>query len=369
MRIDRITLYEMAMPLKHSFETSFGRVDHHHFVLVEVHGGGQVGYGEMVADEAPLYAEETTGTAWHMLTRFLIPTALEQEFAHPSEVTGWFQRIRRNQMAKGGLECAIWDLWAKANAQPLYRALGGERSRIPVGISIGIDPIPDTLRRIESFLREGYRRIKVKIKPGHDLTLLEAIRREFGPIPVMADANSAYSLHDLPLLKELDRFDLMMVEQPLAHDDIIDHATLQRELKTPICLDESIHTVEDARKAIQLGACRIINIKIGRIGGLEPARQMEALCREQGIAVWCGGMLESGIGRAHNLAVTALPGFTLPGDTSPSSRYWAEDIIEPAVTMEPDGHVTLPERPGIGYAPAPERFARYTLRTASFGRG
>jgi O-succinylbenzoate synthase len=369
LKIDSITLHHMTLPLKHPFETSFGREFDSHFIIVAAESEGVVGYGEVVADAAPLYAEETTGTAWHILTQFLIPKAFQQEFEHPSEVSGWFTPIRRNKMARGGLECALWDLWARKQGISLAKALGGARERIPVGVSVGIDDIPTTLGIIEQHLASGYQRIKVKIKPGHDVSLISAVRKEFGDIPLMGDANSAYTLADLPVLKELDQFGLMMIEQPLAHDDIIDHAKLQPQMKTPICLDESIHSLEDCRKALDLGACRIINIKVGRIGGLEAARQMQAYCQERGVPVWCGGMLESGIGRAHNIAITTLPGFTLPGDTSPSQRYWTEDIISPEVTMEADGHITVPTEPGIGYTPRLDLFPKYTVRTERFTRG
>jgi O-succinylbenzoate synthase len=368
MKVDRVTLRHMALPLKHAFETSASRDTENHFIIVEAEAGGVVGYGEVVADFAPLYSEETIGTCWHVLAEFLIPQLFEKEFSHPSEVTGWHKPIRRNKMAKSGLEGALWDLWCKANGVPLARALGGTKERIEVGVSVGIDDIPTTLRNIEGFLAEGYRRIKVKIKPGHDVRLISAIRERFGDIPLMADANSAYTLADLALLKQLDEFKLLMVEQPLAHDDIIDHAKLQRELQTPICLDESIHSPEDARKALELGSCRIINIKVGRVGGLQEAKELHDLCQAHGVPVWCGGMLESGIGRAHNIAITSLPNFLIPGDTSPSERYWVEDIIEPAVTMSPDGTIRVPDGPGIGYEPILDRFPKYTLRTETFRR-
>jgi O-succinylbenzoate synthase len=358
----------MALPLLHAFETSASRDTENHFIIVEAEAGGVTGYGEVVADYTPYYSEETIGTCWHMLTEFLIPYALKHEFSHPSEITGWFRPVRRNKMAKSGLEGAIWDLWAKTNNMPLARALGGTKTAIEVGVSVGIDDIPTTLRNVESFLADGYRRIKVKIKPGHDVRLVSNIRERFGNIPLMADANSAYSLADLPMLKELDQFGLMMIEQPLAHDDIIDHAKVQRELQTPICLDESIHSPEDARKALELGSCRIINIKVGRVGGLQEAKELHDLCQAHGVPVWCGGMLESGIGRAHNIAITTLPNFTMPGDTSPSRRYWAEDIIAPEVTMGPDGIIPVPTGPGIGFAPAFDRFPKYTLRTETFRR-
>lgn len=360
MKLDRVTLHYMALPYLIPFETSFSREYENHFVVVEVESEGVVGYGECVADVTPLYSEETTAMAFQLLADFLVPYAFGQELNHPADVTDWFRPVRRNKMAIGGLECAIWDLWAKRQNQTLSQAIGGVRQQVKAGVSVGINEIPTTLRHIEGYLAEGYHRIKVKIKPGHDVKLIAAIRERFGDVPLMADANSAYTLADVETLKQLDQFNLMMIEQPLGHDDIIDHAQLQPHLKTPICLDESIHSPEDARKAIELGACRIINIKIGRVGGLHEAKRVHDVCQERNVPVWCGGMTESGIGRAHNIAVATLPNFTIPGDISASSRYWREDIIQPAVTMSPNGMISVPAGPGIGYAPYYERFPRYT---------
>lgn len=367
MKISRIVLRHVMMKLKQPFTTSFGTTLEKSFLLVEVHDEeGLVGYGESTAMENPLYNEETVKTNHHMLRDYLIPLVLGRELRHPDECSTLFSPIRRNMMAKAALEGAIWDLYAKRQQQPLSRALGGAKEKIPVGVSIGIQSdIPAMLRQVERFLTEGYRRIKVKVKPGADVEVLAAIRREFGDIPLMADANSAYTLDDLELLRQFDEFGLMMIEQPLAHDDIVDHAILQRELRTPICLDESIHSVDDVRRALQLGSCRIINIKVGRVGGLTPAKQIHDYCLSQDIPVWCGGMLESGVGRAHNVAIASLAGFSLPGDTSASDRYWEQDLIRPAVTVE-NGYVTIPDAPGIGYEVDRDQVERITVASETY---
>jgi O-succinylbenzoate synthase len=350
MKIVRVVLRHINMQLKAPFKTSFGTTTEKNFLLVEAYDeDGFVGYGESTAMPEPYYNEETMETNRHILRDYLIPLVLNKPLAHPDECMERFGHVRRNMMAKAALEGAIWDLYAKRENLSLSRAIGGEKTKIPVGVSIGIQPdVSGMLKQVERFLSEGYQRMKVKIMPGFDVDVIAAIRREFGGIPLMADANSAYTLQDVDRLKQLDEFDLMMIEQPLAHDDIIDHATLQKQLKTPICLDESIHTPEDARKAIELGSCRIINIKVGRVGGLSLSKQIHDLCVQNRIPVWCGGMLESGVGRAHNIAITTLPGFTLPGDTSGSNRYWFEDIIQPEVVVE-NGFIQVPDRPGIGY--------------------
>lgn len=365
--IERVILRELSMPLKTPFETSFGREDSHDFVLVEVAArvNGEVlsGWGEAPVMRRPLYNEETVATAWHVLEDFFATFVLGKTFADPMEVAEALRPFRRHYMAKSALEAAVWDVEARALGLPLAKLLGGAKERIPVGVSVGIQKTEaDLLRVVEGYLAEGYRRIKVKIKPGYDVEPIATLRKHFGDIPLMADANSAYTLADLPLLKELDAFGLMMIEQPLGHDDIIDHATVQRALATPICLDESIASAEDARKAVELGACRIINIKVPRVGGLTEALRIHDLCLNHGVPVWCGGLLESGIGRAQNIAVTTLPGFTLPGDTSGSSRYWREDIIEPEVTVSVDGYITVPTTPGLGYRPLLNRIEGLTLR-------
>ncbi|PLR79837.1 o-succinylbenzoate synthase [Bacillus canaveralius] len=351
MDINQVQLQRIKIPLKSPFATSFGRVTEKDIIIVRVYGEDHVGFAESVAMPYPIYNEETTGTVWHLLESFLVPQLLDKGIQKPQDVSDMFSYVRRNNMAKAALEMAVWDLYSKQNGKTLAGALGGQRTEIEVGVSIGIeDSIDNLLEKVEGFIDEGYRKIKVKIKPGWDIKPLEAIRRKFGNhIPLMADANSAYTLNDKELLKELDQFGLIMVEQPLAHDDIIDHAKLQAELATPICLDESIHSVEDARKAIEINACKIINIKIGRVGGLTEAIKIHDLCAEKNIPVWCGGMLEAGIGRAHNIAIASLNNFTIPGDTSASSRYFHKDIILPEVTLSKPGFIAVPEQPGIGF--------------------
>ena len=350
MKIRQVVLRKMKMKLKTPFATSFGAFEHKQFILVEVQNeDGLSGWGEASAFDSPWYTEETVKTSWHMLEDFLIPALLGKELQHPAEVAEIYSAIRRNNMAKAGIEGAVWDLYAKEEKRPLSDCLGGEKKKIEVGISIGIQKsMPALFERIDKALAAGYKRIKLKIKPGHDVEVLKEVRRAYPSLPVMADANSAYTLKDHRRLKELDQFDLMMIEQPLGHDDIIDHARLQPLLRTPICLDESITSFEDVRKAIEIGACRIINVKVGRVGGLSEAVRIHDLCLDKGIPVWCGGMLESGVGRAHNIALTALPGFTMPGDTAASANYWAKDIIEPEVTME-NGFISVPDGEGIGY--------------------
>lgn len=315
--------------------------------MVDEHGHS--GFGESVAFASPWYSEETVKTNEHMMTDILIPLLINDPIAHPQEVSERFRSIRRNNMAKSALEGAVWDLFAKRSNQTLANALGGEKKQIEVGISIGIQSsVKELLEIISNHVDEGYKRIKIKIKPGWDYDVLKEVRQYFPNLDMMADANSAYTLKDIELLKRLDELDLMMIEQPLAHDDIIDHAKLQAQLSTPICLDESIHSLEDARKAIELGSCKIINIKIGRVGGLTESLKIHNYCLEKGIPVWCGGMLESGIGRAHNIALTSLSQFVLPGDTASSDRYWEKDIIEPEVIVK-NGMITIPDSPGIGY--------------------
>ncbi|GED27750.1 o-succinylbenzoate synthase [Brevibacillus agri] len=351
MKIERVDLQRIKIPLTAPFVTSMGLETHKECILVRAYSGTHVGFGESVAMDVPVYNEEDVDTVWYMLEKYLIPQLFSREIEHPDEVSQIFSWMRRNQMAKSALEGAVWDLYAKMNGMSLSRALGGTRTTIDVGVSIGIEPtIEKLLARVDSFIRDGYKKIKVKIKPGFDVEPIRAIRHTFGPdVPLMADANSAYTLADIDMLKQLDDFGLIMIEQPLGHDDIIDHATLQRELKTPICLDESIHTVEDARKAIELGSCRIINIKIGRVGGLTDARKLHDLCAAKGVPVWCGGMQEVGIGRAHNIAIASLANFTIPGDTSPSHRYFTEDVVTPMIDFVSPGVLAVPTGAGIGY--------------------
>lgn len=362
MKVTEVVLRQMKMKMKSPFTTSFGTFQDKEFLLLEARDEtGLCGWGESVAFHSPWYNEETLKTNWHMLEDFIIPNLLKKEIEHPDDVSEVLSYIRKNNMAKSTIEGAIWDLYAKQKGIPLAKALGGSANQIEVGISIGIqNTIEDLLRLIEEYVNEGYKRMKVKIKPGLDVEVMREVRKHFPNIPLMADANSAYRLKDISLLKQLDEFNLMMIEQPLASDDIIDHAILQKEINTPICLDESIHSYEDARKAIELGSCKIINIKIGRVGGLTEAKRIHDLCLEYHIPVWCGGMLEAGIGRAHNIALTTLSNFVMPGDTAASSRYWEEDLIDPAVEVE-NGMITVPEKPGIGYAPNLETIKKFTV--------
>ncbi|EIJ78264.1 o-succinylbenzoic acid (OSB) synthetase [Bacillus methanolicus PB1] len=367
MKLTKIILRHLKMRMKSPFTTSFGSFQDKEFLLLEaIDDNGLSGWGESVAFHIPWYNEETVKTNWHMLEDFLIPAILNKEISHPDEVSDIFSYIRKNNMAKSTVEGAVWDLYAKEKGISLAAALGGQKEEIEAGISIGIqETVEDLLRLIDGYANEGYKRMKIKIKPGWDVKVLREIRKRFPEVPLMADANSAYTLEDIDLLKALDEFDLMMIEQPLASDDIVDHARLQKEIKTPVCLDESIHSYEDARKAIELGSCKIINIKIGRVGGLTESKRIHNLCREHGLPVWCGGMLESGIGRAHNIALTTLDNFILPGDTAGSSRYWERDIIEPEVVVE-NGWIKVPDKPGIGYEPNYDTIKEFTVFEKSF---
>ncbi len=351
MKITEVHIYTLEKKMKSPFTTSFGTVHNKKFYIIEVvDESGVVGWGEGVAFEAPWYTEETVETSLHMLRSFLVPLLLNKELEHPNEVSQIFSSIRRNQMAKASIEGAVWDIYAQLKKVSLAEAIGGTQKAIDVGISIGIEEtIEKQLQVVGKFLNEGYKRIKIKIKPGWDVEVVRAIRERFGEIPLMVDANSAYTLEDIDVLKQLDEFNLMMIEQPLAQDDIADHAILQKQINTPVCLDESICSYNDARSAITLGSCQVINIKIGRVGGISEAIKIHDLCVANQIAVWCGGMLEAGIGRAHNVAITSLPGFTMPGDTAASSRYWDEDIIYPEVTVA-KGEIQVPTSIGIGYA-------------------
>lgn len=355
------------MKLKNSFTTSFGTFEDREFFITEVidHQGNH-GFGESVAFSSPWYNEETVQTNLHIMKDFLIKSLQENELHHPDDVTKIFSPFKGNNMAKSAIEGAVWDLYAKRKNMPLAQVLDGEKKEIEVGISIGIQPtINDLLTTIEQSVTKGYKRVKIKIKPGWDVKVLHEVRHQFPELPIMADANSAYTLNDIPRLKKLDDLNLMMIEQPLASDDIVDHATLQQAITTPVCLDESIHSLEDTRQAIQLGSCKIINIKIGRVGGLTEAKRIHDYCKEKGIPVWCGGMLESGVGRAHNIALTSLSQFVLPGDTAGSANYWEKDIIKPEVIAN-NGIITVPDKPGIGYDIDRESLKEYTVGTESF---
>ena len=362
--IQSIELREIRLPLVHFFETSFGRTTERRIILARVTDtDGAEGWGECTAGEGPFYSDEWTETCWATLHEFLAPMVLGKTFETAANVFGAMRPIRGHRMAKATIENACWDLEAKKLGVPLWRHLGGTRNEISCGVSIGIQNTPEILlEKIRKEVDAGYQRIKIKIKPGWDLKVVERVRKEFPEIPLMGDANSAYTLADVPLFQELDRFNLMMLEQPLAHNDIFDHARLQLQIRTPICLDESIRSAEIAVHAIGLSSCKIINVKLGRVGGHSEAKRLERVAREREIPVWCGGMLESGIGRAHNIAMSTLAGFTLPGDVSASARYWEEDVIEPAVTVSPRGTITPPDEPGIGFKVNLPRLDALTVR-------
>ena len=370
LRLERIVVRHVRLPLLTPFETSFGRTTDKEFLLLSVTADGVTGYGECVADTDPFYLPETLGTVRHVLRDFIAPMAFATDLAHPMELLPALARVRGHEMAKAGLEMAVWELFARREGLPLYKMIGGRAGRIASGVSIGLQKDAGAL--VDTVAREvaaGYRRIKIKIKPGKDRALVEAVRARFPDVALMADANSAYTLADAPLFRALDAHGLMMVEQPLAWDDIVDHATLQRQIQTAVCLDESIRSPEDARRALDLGACRIVNIKAGRVGGFAASIAVHDVCRARGVPVWCGGMLESGIGRLANVHLQTLPGFTLPGDTSASARYFAEDLIDPPVTVEKDGTIAVPEKPGIGHDIVWPRVEKATVSREELRRG
>ncbi len=363
MKIERIELFLCRLPLVQFFETSFGRSYDRTFVLIRVEGEGHEGWGESVAEANPYYSSETTDTVWHIIEGFIAPLVVGKTFEHPREVYPALRRIRGHNMAKAGVEMAIWDLYARLHGQPLAKILGGTRDRIASGVSIGIqDSLDQLMEKIEKELAAGYQRIKIKIKPGWDIAAVERVRAKFGNIPLQVDANAAYSLDDSALLARLDPFDLLLIEQPLDYDDVMDHAVLQARIKTPVCLDESIHTVRIARDAIDAKACRIINIKPGRVGGHQASIELHDLCAAHGIPVWHGGMLESGIGRAHNIHLASLPNFSLPGDIAASKRYYQPDLIDPPIDIANDGTIAVPQGPGIGVNIVRERIEAATLR-------
>lgn len=351
MNIAAIDLIEINLPLVHFFETSFGRTYERRIILTRVvDSDGAEGWGECTCGETPSYSEEWTDAAWEVIEKILAPMIVGTEVDGAAKIWDVTKNIRGNRMAKAAIETACWDLEAKKLGVPLWRHLGGVNREISCGVSIGIqDSVAQLLEKIRTEVDAGYQRIKIKISPTWDYDVIKAVRAEFGQIQLMGDANSAYTLDDIDKLKSLDEFNLMMLEQPLPHDDIIDHAKLQAAIKTPVCLDEPIKAPSDARKAIELKSGRIINLKNGRVGGHSESKRVEQICREAGIPVWCGGMLESGIGRAHNIAISTLAGYTMPGDVSASKRYWHEDIIEPAVEVSPQGTITAPDAPGIGF--------------------
>lgn len=363
-RIDEIRLHHLRMDLVHFFETSFGRTHTREIVLVEARSQGVSGWGEVTCGEHPFYNEEWTESAWLLLKNYIAPPALDREFASAAAVGALSAGIKGHRMARGGFEAACWDLEARLAGMPLWKLIGGgARREIPCGVSIGIqNSVSQLLEKIRLEIEAGYQRIKMKIKPGWDVDVIRAVRAEFPSILLMADANSAYRLEDVEHLKRLDEYGLMMIEQPLAHDEIIDHAKLQEALATPICLDECIRSAHHAEQAIRMGACRIINIKLGRVGGFAEAIAVHDVALRHGIPVWSGGMLESGIGRCHNIAMATLPNFTLPGDISASRRYWKRDIIDPWVEVTPRGTIEISDEPGFGWPLDPRQIAAFKVR-------
>jgi O-succinylbenzoate synthase len=370
MKIEGITLREIHLPLVHFFETSFGRLYSRRILLVTVHSEGIDGWGESVVGEDPFYSSEWIDSAWPTLTQYLIPALLGKRIDTARDCPALFGKVRAHRMAKAGLENALWDAEATQKKQPLWKLLGGTRRQIPCGVSIGIqDSVEQLLEKIQVELAAGYRRIKIKVKPGWDVNVLERIRSRWADITLSCDANSAYTLDLVEHLRKFDQFNLLMIEQPLWHDDIYYHARLQKELRTSICLDESIVSVRSAALAAESSACRIINVKVGRVGGFSEALKIHDLCRAQKIPVWCGGMLETGIGRAHNIALSTLENFSLPGDVSASKRYWKEDIIDPEVEVSSDGMIAISDDAGTGYRVKADLIERLTVRKETLRAG
>ena len=367
MKIEQIELRHVVMRLVAPFETSFVVEQDRACIMVAMRTGGLTGYGECVAAAEPGYCYETATTAWHILQDFIVPAVLGQELADIPSLIARYARVRGNPLAKAGLEMAAWDVLGQAQTKSLAQMLGGVRDRAEVGVSVGIQPTTAALvERVGRYIGEGYARIKIKLKPGRDLAEARAVRAAFPSIRLQVDANSAYQLADAPLFQQMDDLNLLLIEQPLGEDDIYDHSKLQPQLRTPICLDESILSAGHARAAIELGACRIINIKAARVSGLLEARQVHDLCRDRGVPVWCGGMLETNIGRASNLALASLPGFTLPGDISATSRYYAEDIADPPFVLNSDSTLSVPTGPGLGVKVNQKNLERFTVKREEF---
>ncbi len=367
MRIKSIELRHIRMELVSPFVTSMGTEYDEEHIIVRVDADGVTGWGESVAEGTPFYSYETVQTAWHILKDFLIPSILGKDLNNVAEAIALNAKVRGHMMAKAGLEAALWDAFAKSQNISLSKMLGGTRDKVDVGVSIGIQSsVPELIKKVEGYLAEGYKRIKIKISPGLDMQFVEALRKQFPHLLLQVDANSAYTLDDINLFKKMDEYNLSLIEQPLGYEDIFDHSKLQRELKTPICLDESIHSLDDTRAAIELDSCRIINIKPGRVGGFTESKLIHDYCASMNIPVWHGGMLESGIGRAGNVALASLPNFTLPGDISASKRYYKEDIVEPEFTVNPDGTMNVPTGPGIGVSVNMKMLEKVTVFKESF---
>jgi o-succinylbenzoate synthase len=367
MRVESITLRKLQMRLRAPFETSFGITHDRPVLLVELHADGFTGWSEVTATAGPFYNAESIDIAWLVIRDFLAPRILGKSLSAASEARGHFAAVRGHEMSRAGIENALWDIESQQRGIPLSQLLGGARTEISCGVSLSLQDSPEKLlEKVAAEVAAGYQRIKIKIKPGKDLAYISAVRKAYPNICLSVDANSAYTLDNVEALRGFDAFNLLMIEQPLWWDDIYSHSKLQKQLKTPLCLDESIHHLRDVQAAIDLSACRIINIKLGRVGGYSSAREIQAYCLDRNIPVWCGGMLECGIGRAHNIAVSTLPGYTLPGDVSASQRYWVEDVIEPEVTVTPQGTIRVPQTPGLGYHVRHELIDRWTVEKEIF---
>lgn len=367
MKIESITLREIRMPLLYPFVTSFGREAERHVILATVRCEGVTGWGECVASEHPYYSEECVASAWAVMTQELVPALLGRSVEQGAEVPALLAQVRGNRMAKAALENAIWEAESRARKLPLWKVLGGTRKEIICGVSIGIQESLEKLEaKVASELEAGYQRIKLKCKPGLDIQLFEMVRKRWPAILLSCDANSAYSLADAEHLKTFDRFNLLMIEQPLWNDDFYFHARLQKQLKTKICLDEAIRNARDAQAAVELGACGIVNIKVGRVGGFSEAIGVHDVCKKNGVPVWCGGMLETGVGRAHNVALSTLEDFTLPGDVSASRRYWAEDIVAPEISVSKEGKIAVSDAIGTGYQVKEDLVEELTVRQETF---
>lgn len=367
MLIEKIELRHIKMVLVSPFVTSMGTEYDEEHIIVGIHSGGLTGWGESVAEGTPFYSYETVQTAWHILKDFLIPSILGKDIKTINEAIAGYAKVRGHMMAKAGMEAALWDLLAKSKGISLSEMMGGVKKKIDVGVSIGIQTsTTELLHKIEGYLKEGYKRIKIKISPGFDIQFVEAVRQNYPDILLQVDANSAYTLEHIDLFRKMDHYNLLLIEQPLGYEDIFDHSKMQKVLKTPICLDESIHSLDDTRAAIELDSCRIINIKPGRVGGFTESKLIHDYCASMNIPVWCGGMLESGIGRAGNVALASLPNFTLPGDISASKRYYTEDIVEPEFLVNPDGTMDVPQKPGIGVEVNMKMLDKVTVRKEIF---
>jgi O-succinylbenzoate synthase len=368
MIISQIVLHHLQMQLRSPFETSFGRTHERECILLEGRGKELVGYGECVADKDPGYSYETTATAWHILRDFLIPAVLNQDIKSIAEVQSRLAHVRGHPMAKAGLEMVFWDLLGKSEGRSFQELIGGKGDQVPVGVSVGIQKSVDTLVGVvREYLEQGYGRVKLKIKPGRDISDVRAVREAFPDLKLQVDANSAYDLDSALDLLPLDELDLLMIEQPLAEDDLWDHSRLQSKFNTPICLDESILTLRHARQALEIKSGRIINIKPGRVGGLSQAIAIHDLCHQEGVPVWCGGMLETGVGRAANLALASLPGFVFPGDISATNRYYAEDITNEIFELNPDSTINVPHKPGLGVSVDSRSLKRATVKKEIIG--